>query len=233
MTLEAGRLVLTIFFCCAMTMMVLTACSDKNDNPTPSEEQTSAVDNGVWLVTPEVMDPSYRLGDDFYMYCTGGFWKTTTVDESKRDINLGMMTEADELMKQRLAALNIPARSCDAQRCLRNVIAASRSCPGHCQDSITTVPTPWLRTLPILADFSSHTTPICVTSAIQASREISSTCSVIASISLTPGSGMPNTVLCGPMTVLSTQTQGTCTPWPASASTASVQTLTTGTTCST
>ena len=111
MKLEAGRLVLTIFFCCAMTMMVLTACSDKNDNPTPSEEQTSSVDNGVWLITPEVMDPSYRLGDDFYMYCTGGFWKTTTVDESKRDINLGIMSEAGELMKQRVAALNIPART--------------------------------------------------------------------------------------------------------------------------
>lgn len=45
------------------------------------------------------------------MYCTGGFWKTTTVDESKRDINLGMMTEAGELMKQRLAALDILART--------------------------------------------------------------------------------------------------------------------------
>ena len=114
MTLAAGRMVLTFFFCCAMTMVVLTACSDKDDNPmTPVNpvEPTSVVDNGVWLVTPDVMDLSYRPGDDFFMYCTGGFWKTTTLDESKSERNAGMMKEAGDLMNQRVAALDIPART--------------------------------------------------------------------------------------------------------------------------
>lgn len=111
MMLAAGRKVLTIVFCCAMATAVLTACTDANDNTSNPAEQTSAADNGVWLVTPDMMDMSYRPGDDFFMYCTGGFWKATTVDENRRDINKGMMKEAGELMNQRVAALNIPART--------------------------------------------------------------------------------------------------------------------------
>ena len=97
--------------CCAMTTAVLTACTDANDNPANPAVPTSAVDNGTWQVTSEMMDLSYRPGDDFFMYCTGGFWKATTVDESKRDFNKGMTKEAEELMNQRVAALNIPAQT--------------------------------------------------------------------------------------------------------------------------
>lgn len=96
---------------CAMTMAVLTACSDKDDNPVNPVEPTSAVDNGVWLVTPDMMDLSYRPGDDFFMYCTGGFWKATTLDESKSERDKGMVQEAEDLANQRVAALDIPART--------------------------------------------------------------------------------------------------------------------------
>lgn len=106
---------LAAILCCALTMAAFTACtSDNDDDPvTPANpvEPTLVTDNGVWLVTPEMMDFSYRPGDDFFMYCTGGFWKNTTVDESKRDINKGMMKEAGDIMNQRVAALNIPART--------------------------------------------------------------------------------------------------------------------------
>lgn len=106
---------LAAFFCYAMATTVFTACtSDDDASPAslaPPVEPTSAVDNGVWLVTPEMMDLSYRPGDDFFMYCTGGFWKTTNVDESKRDFNRGMMKEAGDIMNQRVAALDIPAKT--------------------------------------------------------------------------------------------------------------------------
>ena len=49
--------------CCAMTTVVLTACTDANDNPANPAVPTSAVDNGTWQVTSEMMDLSYRPGD--------------------------------------------------------------------------------------------------------------------------------------------------------------------------
>lgn len=45
MTLAAGRTVLTIVFCCAMTMAVFTACTSANDdNPTPVNPTKEPVD---------------------------------------------------------------------------------------------------------------------------------------------------------------------------------------------
>lgn len=74
----------------------------------PAEPKT-AVDNGVWPVPDDAGDTSYKPGDDFYMFCNGGFWQSAQVDESKVDINCWMKVEVPKLMEQRVAALYFPS----------------------------------------------------------------------------------------------------------------------------
>ena len=73
---------LAAVLCCAMTMAVFTACTDNIDNPTVPAEEPEAVDNGKWHVTEEIMDKSVRPGDDFFVYCVGGYWNNTVLDET-------------------------------------------------------------------------------------------------------------------------------------------------------
>lgn len=47
----------------------LTSCSDDNDDSLP------VVDNKEWKADAN-KDTSVRPGDDFFMYCNGGYWKT-------------------------------------------------------------------------------------------------------------------------------------------------------------
>ena len=88
----------------AIVALGLSACQ-KGD---PDEPET-AVDNGIWPVPADAGDDSYKPGDDFFMYCNGGFWKSAQVDESKLDINCWAKVEVPKLMDQRLAALSIPS----------------------------------------------------------------------------------------------------------------------------
>ena len=82
----------------------LSACH--TDAP---DEPKTVVDNGTWPVPADAGDVSYKPGDDFFMYCNGGFWKSAQVDESKLDINCWPKVEIPNLMNQRLAALSIPS----------------------------------------------------------------------------------------------------------------------------
>ncbi len=66
---------LAAVLCCALTMAVLIACTDYSDNPSP------VVDDKEWKGDAN-KDTSVRPGDDFYMYCNGGYWNNTTVDEA-------------------------------------------------------------------------------------------------------------------------------------------------------
>ena len=95
--------------CCAMTMAVFTACTDTIDNPTVPAEEPEAVDNGKWNLTEEIMDKSVRPGDDFFMYCTGGFWNNTVVDEANPFKTLFLQQIIDE-MERREAALTYPSK---------------------------------------------------------------------------------------------------------------------------
>ena len=92
-----------------MTTAVLTSCTDNNDIPANGGETASAVDNGVWPVPADAADTTYRPGNDFFMYCNGGFWKNTTVDESKAENHCWALTEVVELMNQRMAAVTVPS----------------------------------------------------------------------------------------------------------------------------
>ena len=93
-----------------MTMAVFTACKDDVGYPTDPVEKPSAVDNGAWHVTDEIMDRSVRPGEDFFMYCNGGYWKSTVVDETnsfKRLLTDQIMSEMD----RRVATLTLPSKT--------------------------------------------------------------------------------------------------------------------------
>ena len=90
--------------CCGMTVMtMLTSCSNIDDSPIPS-----AVDNGEWDLPDDEMDTSVRPGDDFFMYCNGGFWNTAELDETAFDINSVFYKAYPALIAERMAALPFP-----------------------------------------------------------------------------------------------------------------------------
>lgn len=107
--LTVGRSVLTVVFSCAMTMAVFTACTDNDDNPSRPADEPSAVDNGKWNVTEDIMDKSVRPGDDFFLYCNGGYWKSTVVDETT-PIKMLFMGQLNDEMNKREAALTLPSK---------------------------------------------------------------------------------------------------------------------------
>ena len=88
---------------CAMTMTVMTACSH-NDN---DDDTSPVVDDKAWKADAN-KDTSVRPGDDFFMYCNGGYWNNTTVDETNRLKRLFLGELGDEMQK-RVAALTYPS----------------------------------------------------------------------------------------------------------------------------
>ena len=90
---------LAAVLCCAMT--VLTSCTIE-DNPAP------VADYGEWNVSETDMDTSVRPGDDFFMYCNGGYWNSTEVDETKYDFKSIMAQEVPDMIKERMAAIPFP-----------------------------------------------------------------------------------------------------------------------------
>ena len=116
-------------FCCAMTMAVFTACTDKIDNPAYPVDEPSAVDEGKWHVTEEIMNKSIRPGDDFFMYCNGGYWNSTVVDETNSFKRLFMGKLQDE-MDKRVASLTLPSKVktlADAEKTDAETIAAQKA----------------------------------------------------------------------------------------------------------
>lgn len=99
---------LTAVLCCTMTAAVLTACTDTIDNPSAPAEEPAVVDNGKWHVTEEIMDKSVRPGDDFFMYCVGGYWKNTVVDDNTPFKMLFLQQIIDE-MKRLVAPMTLPS----------------------------------------------------------------------------------------------------------------------------
>ena len=95
---------LTAALFCAMTMVVLTACTDIHDNPAP----VVVVDDKEWKADAN-KDTSVRPGDDFFMYCNGGWWNSTVVDETTPFKKLHIGNLEDE-MKKREAALTLPSK---------------------------------------------------------------------------------------------------------------------------
>ena len=95
-----------IFFLMAVAIVALGLSACHTDEP---DEPKTAEDNGVWPVPADAGDASYKPGDDFFMYCNGGFWKNATVDESKAENNCLAKVEIPRLMEQRIEALYFPS----------------------------------------------------------------------------------------------------------------------------
>ena len=91
------------------TMTALTSCIDSDNDTANGGETSSAVDEGLWPVPADAADSTYRPGDDFFMFCNGGFWKNTTVDESIAENHCWAFNEVEELMNQRMSAISVPS----------------------------------------------------------------------------------------------------------------------------
>ena len=78
--------------CCAMTMPVLTSCTIE-DNPAPR------VDYGEWNLLETDMNTSVRPGNDFFMYCNGGYWNSTELDENTYGMKMPLFQGSDDIIK--------------------------------------------------------------------------------------------------------------------------------------
>ena len=96
MTLAAG-------LCYVMIMAVLTACTENDDNSTPIEDNKT-------FNADAYKDMSIRPGDDFFMYCNGGYWNSTVVDETS-PIKLLFIDQIKDEMKKREAGLTLPSKA--------------------------------------------------------------------------------------------------------------------------
>ena len=54
--------------------MILTSCSE-------GDNALVVTDDKPWTISADDMDPNVRPGDDFFMYCNGGYWQSTYVRE--------------------------------------------------------------------------------------------------------------------------------------------------------
>ena len=62
-------------------LLSFSSCKpDPIDEPDKPTTDTSAVDNGVWMLDAH-MDTTYRPGDNFDMYCSGTWWQAAQVRE--------------------------------------------------------------------------------------------------------------------------------------------------------
>ena len=83
-------------------MLGVVSCTDSSDNPAPVTDDKA-------FNADAIKDTSVRPGDDFYMYCNGGYWNNTSVDET----NPFKKKHIDEMaaeMEKREAALTLPSK---------------------------------------------------------------------------------------------------------------------------
>lgn len=90
---------------------MLSACTvDMVDNPvTPPADDQSAVDNGTWHVKAEYMDTTVQPGDDFFIYCNGGYWKTTEVGGDNM-IQMLHLSRIGKELNEKVSALTLPSK---------------------------------------------------------------------------------------------------------------------------
>jgi hypothetical protein len=113
MMMKTGKKVLTqaARLGCTVVVAMLSACTvDIVDNPvTPPADDQSAVDNGTWHVKAEYMDTTVQPGDDFFMYCNGGYWKTTEVGGDNM-IQMLHLSRIGKELNEKVSALTLPSK---------------------------------------------------------------------------------------------------------------------------
>jgi len=91
---------------CCVTL--LTACAEDDDDF--DEPEPSTIDTSVWPITEHMDTLSYRAGDDFFMYCNGHYWKTTTVSNPLEREGF-VFTDAVKKHVERILNSSIPSLS--------------------------------------------------------------------------------------------------------------------------
>lgn len=82
--------------------MVLTSCSE-------TDNTLVVTDNKPWTISADDMDPNVRPGDDFFMYCNGGYWQSTHVREDTQKIESFVRTVVMTEIKNKIADLTLPS----------------------------------------------------------------------------------------------------------------------------
>ncbi len=78
--------------------MVLTSCSE-------GDNALVVTDDKPWTISADDMDPNVRPGDDFFMYCNGGYWQSTHVREDTPKIESFVRTVVTTEIKNKIADL--------------------------------------------------------------------------------------------------------------------------------
>ena len=82
--------------------MILTSCSE-------GDNALVVTDDKPWTISADDMDPSVRPGDDFFMYCNGGYWQSTHVREDMPTIESFVRTVVTTEIKNKMADLTLPS----------------------------------------------------------------------------------------------------------------------------
>ncbi len=92
---------------------VFVSCTDAIDNPvTPGpspDDEPSAVDEGTWHMDDKHMDKTVGAGNDFFLYCNGGYWNNTVLDATTMLKQL-LSDQASFQMEEAEALLTLPVR---------------------------------------------------------------------------------------------------------------------------
>ena len=99
-TMKPFVILATIMTICGA--MILTSCSEGDD-------ALVVTDDKPWTISADDMDPSVRPGDDFFMYCNGGYWQSTSVREDTAMIVSFLRTDVLNDLKKKLADLALPS----------------------------------------------------------------------------------------------------------------------------
>ena len=92
-----------MIFAAVMTIcgaMGLTSCSE--------DDVLMVTDNKPWTISADDMDPTVKPGDDFFMYCNGGYWRSTSVREDTLMIVSFVRTDVITEIKNKIADLTLP-----------------------------------------------------------------------------------------------------------------------------
>ena len=111
--------------------MVLTSCRDNDD-------AFVMTDDKPWSISADDMDPTVRPGDDFFMYCNGGYWQSTHVREDTLKIESFVRTVVMTEIKNMIADLDLPSLE---------VLKAHKAQPKPTREELEAFVTPRLQPL--------------------------------------------------------------------------------------
>ena len=111
-------------------VMILTSCHD-DDIFVVSDEKP-------WTISADDMDPNVRPGDDFFMYCNGGYWQSTYVREDTQKIASFVRTVVMTEIKNKIADLTLPSLE---------VLKAHKAQPKPTKEELEAFVTPRLQPL--------------------------------------------------------------------------------------